>query len=96
MMIRRVIFQFYQNCLKIELEKLGPSHSDVVTSYNKLGKVYVSKGELDKAGEYQAMSRWSELRGEGEFVNNIDPDAFEKEVGISYSRAKEIEEGLRS
>ena len=41
------------------------------------------------------MSRWSELRGEGKFVNNVDPDAFEKEVGIPYSRAKEIEEELK-
>ncbi len=66
------------------------------TSYNNLGLAYDYKGELDKAGEYKAMSRWSELRGEGKFVNNIDPDAFEKEVGIPYPRAKEIEEELKS
>ena len=53
-------------------------------------------GNKNAHTEYKAMSKWSELRGEGEFVNNIDPNTFEKEVGIPYSRAKEIEEELKS
>jgi len=38
--------------------------------------------------------RKSELRGKGKFVNNVDHDSYEKEVGIPYSRALEIEEEI--
>ena len=42
------------------------------------------------------MSRWSELRAEGKFVNHVDPDAFEKEVGIAHERPLEIEKEFKS
>jgi len=73
------------------------------TQYSRISLVWLSLAKKSKIfgdtncfNEYQAMSRWSELRGEGKFVNNVDPDAFEKEVGISYSQALGIEEGLKA
>jgi len=53
-------------------------------------------GNKNAHSEYKAMSKWSELRGEGKFVNNVDPDAFEKEVGIAHERALEIEKEFKS
>ncbi len=73
------------------------------TQYSRISLVWLSLanksknfGGTNSFNEFQAMSIWSELRAEGKFVNNVDADAFEKEVGISYSRAKEIEEELKS
>ena len=42
------------------------------------------------------MAKWSELRSQGEFLDKVDPKAFEEEVGITYSRAIEIEEALKA
>jgi hypothetical protein len=42
------------------------------------------------------MAKWSELRSQGQFLEKVDPVAFEKEVGIPYSRAIEIEEALKA
>jgi hypothetical protein len=73
------------------------------TQYSRISLVWLSLanksknfGDTNSSNEYQAMSRWSELRAEGKFVNHIDPDAFEKEVGIVHKRALEIEKEFKS
>ena len=38
------------------------------------------------------MARWSEIRAKGQFLQEVDQVSFEKEVGISFSRALKIEE----
>jgi len=40
------------------------------------------------------MAKWSQLRAEGRFLDEIDPVEFEKEVGISHERARQIEEDI--
>ena len=42
------------------------------------------------------MKDWAETRkGKYWYSEEVDPKAFEKEVGIPYSRALEIEEELK-
>jgi tetratricopeptide (TPR) repeat protein len=88
--------EYYEKSLKIYLEKLGHDHPDVALSYNNLGTAYYNKGEYDRGIEYKAMAKWSELRTQGEFLENVDPKAFEEEIGIPYSRTIEIEEALKA
>ena len=75
---------------------LPAQHPRMALGWLNLANRSKENGNKNAHTEYQAMSKWSELRGEGKFVNIVDPDAFEKQVGISYSRAKEIEEELKS
>ncbi|XP_028416353.1 uncharacterized protein LOC114540337 [Dendronephthya gigantea] len=44
--------QFHHLTLKIRLEQLGPNHTDVATSYSKLGAVCYKKGDLEHADDY--------------------------------------------
>ena len=88
--------EYYEKSLKIRLDKLGHDHPDVAHCYHSLGAAYNNKGEYDRAIEYKAMAKWAELRTQGEFLENVDPKAFEEEVGIPYSRALEIEEALKA
>ncbi|MDG1326176.1 MAG: hypothetical protein P8P49_10435, partial [Opitutales bacterium] len=55
-------------------------------------KVYIE--EKDPRIRLWAMTKWAELRSQGQFAEEIDPKAFEKEVGIPYSRALGIEEDI--
>ena len=45
--------EYQQRALKIRLDKLGPEHVDVGTSYNKLALIYQDLGDLEQAKEYQ-------------------------------------------
>ena len=45
--------EYQQRALKIRLDKLGPKHVDVATSYNKLALIYQDLGDLEQAKEYQ-------------------------------------------
>ena len=44
--------EYQQRALKIRLEKLGPEHVDVATSYNNLANIYNHLGVLNQAKEY--------------------------------------------
>ena len=44
---------YFAHSLTIKLEKLGPQHVDVATSYNNLAIIYVHLGDLEQAKEYQ-------------------------------------------
>ena len=41
--------EMYSKCLEIRLSVLGANHTDVATTYNKMGNVYSSKWQFDKA-----------------------------------------------
>ena len=45
--------EYQQRALKIRLDKLGPEHVDVATSYNNLALKYKDLGDLAQAKEYQ-------------------------------------------
>ena len=45
--------EYQQRALKIKLDKLGPEHVDVATSYNILASIYQDLGDLEQAKEYQ-------------------------------------------
>ena len=42
----------YERALDIRLEKPGPEHADVASTYNTLGAVYYNMGNLQQAKEY--------------------------------------------
>jgi len=75
---------------------LGPAHPKVVLSWLNLADLPDCTESFSSRNESQAMAKWSELRTQGEFLENVDPKAFEKEVGIPHSRAIEIEEALKA
>ncbi|ETO06084.1 hypothetical protein RFI_31312, partial [Reticulomyxa filosa] len=56
-----------EKSLKIRLNKLGPDHPDVATTYENLGSVYKSKREYNKAIKYYETSL--KIR-----VNKLGPD----------------------
>ena len=45
--------EYQERALKIRLEKLGPKHVKVATSYNNLADIYKHLGDLEQAKEYQ-------------------------------------------
>ena len=45
--------EYQEGALKITLDKLGPEHFDVATSYNTLASIYQKLGDLEQAKEYQ-------------------------------------------
>ncbi|CAH3019891.1 unnamed protein product, partial [Porites evermanni] len=48
------IFKVYrQRALDIQLDKLGPQHVDVATSYSNLALIYQDLGDFEQAKEYQ-------------------------------------------
>ena len=48
--------EYQQRAPAIRLEKLGPEHVDVATSYNNLASIYKDVGDLGQAKEYQQRS----------------------------------------
>ena len=48
--------EYYEKALEIDLEKLGPEHTEVAIRYNNLGVAYQSKGDCDRAIEYYEMA----------------------------------------
>ena len=48
--------EYQQRSLAITLDKLGPEHVDVATSYNNLASIYKHLGDLEQAKEYQQRS----------------------------------------
>ena len=44
--------QYYERNLNIQIQKLGPQHVDVASSYNNLATVLHDQGDLEKAKEY--------------------------------------------
>jgi len=80
-----------EQALRLHLRILGPKHPRVALCWRNLAH---TEGK-ERAKEYKAMAKWAELRAQGQFAENVDPEAFEKEVGIPYSRALEIEEELK-
>ena len=48
--------KYEQRSLAITLDKLGPEHVDVATSYNNLASIYQDLGDLEEAKEYQQRS----------------------------------------
>ena len=53
--------EYQQRALEIELDKLGPEHVNVVTSYFNLASIYRGFGDLDQAKEYQQRAVEIEL-----------------------------------
>ena len=45
--------EYQQRALAIALDKLGPEHVDVATSYNNLASILKHLGDLEQAKEYQ-------------------------------------------
>ena len=45
--------EYQQRALAIRLEKLGPVHVDVATSYSELALIYMGLGDFDEAEGYQ-------------------------------------------
>ena len=45
--------EYQQRALKIRLDKLGPEHFDLATSYNTSADIYKQLGDLEQAKEYQ-------------------------------------------
>jgi len=87
---------FLTLALKRKLEEETPTFPSIQKFYQKLTEIFEFAGEEHKTKEYKAMAKWSELRAKGQFLQDVDQVSFEKEVGIPYSRALEIEEELRS
>ena len=48
--------EYQQRSLAITLDKRGPEHVDVATSYNNLPLIYQDLGDLEQAKEYQQRS----------------------------------------
>ena len=85
---------FLTLALKRKLEEETPTFPSIQKSYQKLTEIFEFAGKEHYAKEYKGMAKWGELRAQGQFAEKIDPKAFEKEVGIPYSRALEIEEEI--
>ena len=54
---------YYTSALDILLKQLGPEHVDVAASYNNLGTVYSSLGDIQQASctciEYSSVTAWT-------------------------------------
>ena len=87
---------FSHRSLKCKLEQETPSYSSIQKSYQKLTEIFEHSGDKTQTVKYKAMVKWAELRTQGQFLEKVDPKAFEKEVGIPYSRAIEIEEEIKT
>ena len=85
---------FTHRALKCKLEQETLSYSSIQKSYQKLTEIFEHAGNEDRAQENEAMAKWSELRSEGRFLDEIDSVEFEKEVGISHEWARQIEEDI--
>jgi tetratricopeptide (TPR) repeat protein len=85
---------FSHRALKCKLEQETLSYSSIQKSYQKLTEIFEHAGNEDRAQENEAMAKWSELRSEGRFLDEIDSVEFEKEVGISHEWARQIEEDI--
>ncbi|MDG1326288.1 MAG: hypothetical protein P8P49_11025, partial [Opitutales bacterium] len=75
---------------------LPAEHPRMALGWINLANRSKENGNPNAHTKYQAMAKWSELRGEGKFVDDVDLEAFEKKVGIPYSQALEIEEVLKA
>ena len=53
--------EYQQRALDIALDKLGPKHVDVATSYNNLALIYEDLGDFKQAKEYQQSALDIEL-----------------------------------
>ena len=85
---------FSHFALKCKLEQEVPRYSSIQKSYQKLTEIFEHSGNEGRAQENEAMAKWSELRSEGRFLDEIDSVEFEKEVGISHEWARQIEEDI--
>ena len=52
----QVAKKFYEFSLQFFLQKFGPKHTSVATSYNNLGSVHEQLGDFEKAKEYHELA----------------------------------------
>ena len=48
--------KFYEFTLQAFLQKFGPEHTSVVTSYNSLGLLHGKMGDFEKAKKYHELA----------------------------------------
>ena len=71
----------------ITLDKLGPEHVDVATSYNNLALIYHDPGDLEQAKKYQQRSLAIRL-------DELGPEHVD--VATSYNNLASIYKNPRS
>ncbi|XP_028403174.1 uncharacterized protein LOC114525915, partial [Dendronephthya gigantea] len=72
---------YYERALEIQLDRLGPNHTNVAISYNNLGDVCKRKGDLDLANDY--YQRALEIQ-----LDRLGPN--HTNVAISYNNLGDV------
>ncbi|XP_028403178.1 uncharacterized protein LOC114525918 isoform X1 [Dendronephthya gigantea] len=84
--------EFYQLALKVGIERFGPNHVSVATTYNNLGAVYSDKGELEKASFYYQHALKIQLKQLK--PNHVDIATSYNNLGTVCSKKGNLEQAI--
>ena len=81
--------KFYEFSLQVFLQKFGPNHTTVATSYNNLGLVHDKLGDFEKAKEYHelALSIYQKKLG----PENVQVATSYNNLGLVHSKLGDFE-----
>ena len=84
--------ELYQQCLDIELKKLGKHHLDEAAAYNNIGSVWNKKGEYDKALDFYQRCLDIELKTLGKKHPSVSTSI--SNIGLVWDNKGEYDKAL--